>query len=133
MPIDVDKYPLTVRPLAEDEGGGYLCEFPDVPGCMGDGETPADAIADGREALQACFEAFRELDQTVPAPATASGQWRMRAPRSLHQRLADRAKVEGVSLNTFAVSLLAEGLGVREQKTRNNNSTEQRRPSRQPS
>lgn len=27
------------RPLTEDEGGGYLVEFPDLPGCMSDGET----------------------------------------------------------------------------------------------
>ncbi|MBV9991494.1 MAG: toxin-antitoxin system HicB family antitoxin [Alphaproteobacteria bacterium] len=38
----------------------------------------------------------------------------MRAPRSLHQRLASRAKAEGVSLNTLAVTLLAEGLGRRD-------------------
>ena len=28
---------FTVRPLSE--GGGYLIEFPDLPGCMSDGET----------------------------------------------------------------------------------------------
>ena len=31
--------------------------------------------------------------------------------KSLHRRLAERAKREGVSLNTLAVTLLAEGLG----------------------
>jgi antitoxin HicB len=35
----------------------------------------------------------------------------MRVPKSLHRRLAERAKTEGVSLNTLAVTLLAEGLG----------------------
>jgi len=28
------EYRFTVRPLSEDEGGGYLIEFPDLPGCM---------------------------------------------------------------------------------------------------
>jgi antitoxin HicB len=34
----------------------------------------------------------------------------LRTPKSLHQSLADRARREGVSLNTLAVALLAEGL-----------------------
>jgi antitoxin HicB len=37
----------------------------------------------------------------------------MRVPKSLHRRLAERAKAEGVSLNTLAITLLAEGLGRR--------------------
>src|SRR5882724_3888386 len=28
---------LTIRRLTEDEGGGWLIEFPDLPGCMSDG------------------------------------------------------------------------------------------------
>lgn len=32
-------YPCAVRPLKKDEGGGYLVEFPDLPGCVSDGET----------------------------------------------------------------------------------------------
>ena len=33
------EYPFITRPLADEEGGGYLIEFPDLPGCMADGET----------------------------------------------------------------------------------------------
>jgi antitoxin HicB len=108
------EYPFTVRPLAKEDGGGYFCEFPDVPGVAGDGTTVDAAIADGRKALRAALTTLRQLGRTPPEPTRASGQWRMRAPRSLHQRLAARAKAEGVSLNTFAVTLLAEGLGRRD-------------------
>jgi predicted HicB family RNase H-like nuclease len=34
-------------------------------------------------------------------------------PKTLHQRLASQAKREGVSLNTLAATLLAEGLAQR--------------------
>jgi antitoxin HicB len=34
---NVDQYQFTVRPLSEEEGGGYLVEYPDIPGCMSDG------------------------------------------------------------------------------------------------
>jgi antitoxin HicB len=111
---ELDRFAFLVRPLADDEGGGYLCEFPDLPGCVGDGDTIEEAVRDGRAALRSCLEALRELGRPVPAAGGASGQWRMRAPRSLHRRLAERADAEGVSLNTLAVSLLSEGLGRRE-------------------
>lgn len=107
-------YPFTVRPLSKEDGGGYLCEFPDLPGVMGDGETVETAIADGHKALKAALATLHRLGRKTPDPTRASGQWRMRAPRSLHQRLASRAKAEGVSLNTLAVTLLAEGLGRRD-------------------
>jgi antitoxin HicB len=110
---EVDRYPLTVRPLDPDEGGGYLCEFPDLPGCMGDGATPEAAIADGKEALRASLETLRELGRDVPPPSAPTGEWRIHAPKSLHSRLAARAKREGVSLNLLTVSLLAEALGAR--------------------
>jgi len=28
------KYPVTIRPLSKEEGGGYLAEFLDLPGCV---------------------------------------------------------------------------------------------------
>jgi len=40
-----DAYPFIVRPLSKEEGGGYLLEYPDIPGCMSDGETIEEAIA----------------------------------------------------------------------------------------
>jgi antitoxin HicB len=114
----IERYPFTVRKLTEEEGGGYLCEFPDIPGVLGDGKTALAAIKDGQKALSSALAAFGERGRKIPSPGVASGQWRMRAPRSLHQRLAARAKTEGVSLNTLAVSLLAEGLGRRDGKAR---------------
>jgi integrase len=38
-----------MRPLIADEGGGWLITFPDLPGCMSDGETPEEAIENGRD------------------------------------------------------------------------------------
>ena len=45
-----------------------------------------------------------------------SGQWRMRVPKSMHASLVLRAKLEGVSLNLFASTLLANGLARRHTK-----------------
>jgi antitoxin HicB len=43
-------YRFTDHPLTAEEGGGHLIEFPDLPGCMSDGETIAEALANGAEA-----------------------------------------------------------------------------------
>ena len=114
------EYPFRVRPLTEEEGGGYLIEFPDLPGCMSDGETIEEAVANGADALRSCILTMREFGDPIPPPSRPkddeaySGRWNMRVPRSLHRRLAERARAEGVSLNTLAVTLLAEGLARRE-------------------
>jgi antitoxin HicB len=111
-------YPFQVRPLTTEEGGGYLIEFPDLPGCLSDGETVEEAIANGADALRSWLATAREFNDAIPPPSRPSddaysGRWNMRVPRSLHRRLAERAKSEGVSLNTLALTLLAEGLGRR--------------------
>jgi antitoxin HicB len=107
-------YPFQVRPLTDEEGGGYLIEFRDLPGCLSDGETIEDAIRNGPDAVRSWIETAREFGDPVPPPSRASdeaysGHWNMRVPKSLPRRLAERAKAAGVSLNTLAVTLLAEG------------------------
>ena len=57
---------FTVRPLSKDEGGGYLAEYPDIPGCMSDGETIEEAIANGKEALRDCIQVFKESGRELP-------------------------------------------------------------------
>ncbi len=109
-------YPITVRRLTPAEGGGWLASVPDLPGCHGDGATPETALRDARAAIAAWIVTAQEFGDTIPAPRcdeAFSGQWRVRVPRSLHRKLAERAAQEGVSLNTFTATLLAEGIGER--------------------
>lgn len=69
---DFDAYQFAVRPLSKEEGGGYLVEYPNIPGCMSDGETIEEAIANGREALRDCVAVFQESGRTVPKPGIES-------------------------------------------------------------
>lgn len=71
-----EDYRITVRPLSKEEGGGYLVEYPEIPGCMSDGETIEDAIANGREALRDCLEVFKESGRKAPHPSVEPAQWR---------------------------------------------------------
>jgi len=102
-------YPVLVRKLTQAEGGGYLAEFPDLPGCMADGETPEQALRESQDALRSYLASVKAHGDSLPAPAEAL--WRQRAPKSLHRRLKIEAEREGVSFNTLVISMLAESVG----------------------
>ncbi len=108
------EYPVTIRPLSKEEGSGYLAEFPDLPGCIADGESVEEALHQAEDALKAWLASAKEFGDDIPRPSIAanySGQWRIRLPKSLHAALALRAELEGVSLNTLAVTILAQAIG----------------------
>jgi antitoxin HicB len=118
--FELDAYPFHICRLSPEDGGGYLIEYPDVAGCISDGETPEEAIANGKDALKSCLRTMREFGDPIPKPGSfgaSSGQWRQRVPKSLHARLTARAQQEGVSLNSLVTALLAEGLGRRGSRT----------------
>ena len=116
------EYPFVVRHLLEEDGGGYFIEFPDLPGCISDGESIEEAIENGFDAVRCWIEAAKQSNRAIPKPGhhSASGKWVQRVPRTLHDRLNERAKTEGVSLNTLVIALIAEGLGKRSQDSQQN-------------
>ena len=113
----LDAYQFTVRPLSKEEGGGYLVEYPDIPGCMSDGETIEEAIANGREALRDCVAVFRESGRKVPKPGIEPAQWRQRLPRTLYSKLTAQAENEGESINRFVTAIIAEAIGYKQAHT----------------
>lgn len=124
IPTAVPLYPFeayshVIQPISAEDGGGFMITFPDLPGCMSDGATQAEAGKNGRDAFLAWVSSVVHDGQEVPAPAfkldailpPASGKFVARVPKSLHARLAERAKREGVTMNALVVALLAEGIG----------------------
>lgn len=115
-------YPFTIRPLLPEEGGGYLIEFPDLPGCMSDGETPEEAMINGKDAMESWLSCARKFQDHIPkpsippSPSLYSGKVLQRFPKTLHAKLAMRARQEGVSLNQLILSFVAEGLGRRDMR-----------------
>jgi len=107
------KYSALIRPLSKEEGGGYLIEIPELPGCMADAETVEEAFVEAENAIESWIQTAKEFGDPIPDPSISkrySGQWRLRVPKSLHAALALRAKREGVSLNLLSATILAEGL-----------------------
>lgn len=66
--MDANAYVIVVRPLAEEEGGGYLAMAPDLYGCMSDGATEAEAIANLRLAILEWADEMERMGRSVPAP-----------------------------------------------------------------
>lgn len=114
---DLKQYPFEIQPLSEEDGGGYLISFPDFSECISDGETVEEAIQNGLDALEETIAALESMNLPVPEPGSGgsySGKFIQRVPKSLHARLAARARQEGVSMNTLVNTFLAESLGKKE-------------------
>ena len=119
-PYPFEAYSHIISQLSKEDGGGFLVTFPDLPGCMSDGETEAEAVDNGRDAFKVWVSARADFGKEIPPPLyrpdtvpEVSGKFVTRLPKSVHAKLAERAKAEGVSLNTLVLAMVAEGLGRR--------------------
>lgn len=98
------------RVLWNVEDDVYVAICPEFDGVSGFGSDPGEAIKEAETALRLAIEAYRSEGWSLPEPEYAaeySGQFRIRVPRNLHAQLVQQAADEGVSLNTYAVSLLS--------------------------
>lgn len=59
-------YTVQFRPAEE---GGYVVEVPSLPGCMTEGDTFEEAVANAREAITLYLESLRA--RGLPAPDDA--------------------------------------------------------------
>ena len=63
-------YSILIEPLSEENGGGFIPTVPDLPGCMSDGETAAEAVTNVQGALKCWLEAAQDLNRTYPEGST---------------------------------------------------------------
>jgi antitoxin HicB len=106
-------YTEWVRPDTDE--GGFYAGVEELPGCLADGETRAQALEALQDAKRSWLATALEFGDEIPLPLSLqdySGKILVRAPKSLHRDLAHRAALEGVSLNQLCVSLLSRGLGL---------------------
>ncbi|MBF0136479.1 MAG: type II toxin-antitoxin system HicB family antitoxin [Magnetococcales bacterium] len=72
-PYPFEAYTHIISPLSEEEGGGFLLTFPDLPGCMADGETETEAVLHGRDAFASWVSARVDTGKAIPEPACRPG------------------------------------------------------------
>jgi predicted RNase H-like HicB family nuclease len=51
-----------------EEDGGYIADVPDLQSCSAFGDTPEEALAEIRRALQAWLEAAQAHGKPIPKP-----------------------------------------------------------------
>lgn len=101
--------------IPDRETGTYTAEIAEFPGCLAEGKTPTEALRRLEAAAESWIEAVLDAKQGVPEPMEEqeySGKLVLRLSRSLHRRAAERAQAEGISLNQFIATTLAECIGT---------------------
>ena len=65
-------YPARIRHMAEDKS--YLVEFPDLPGCLTEGDTLEEAKQNAKEALTGYLSSVFERNLKIPDPSIIKGK-----------------------------------------------------------
>ena len=54
--------------IQQDEDGIFVAEVPSLPGCLSQGRTREEAVANVREAMAAYLESLEEHGEPIPPP-----------------------------------------------------------------
>jgi antitoxin HicB len=102
------------RELVQNSDGTWFAKIVELPGCMTEGDTEAEALENLSDAMREWLRVQIEDGDAIPQPwadAQYSGKFLVRVPPSLHRDIAERAAREGVSLNAFVLTALARAVG----------------------
>ena len=104
------------RIVMPDEDGSYRGEVLEFSGCIAVGDTPSETLENLEDAAKEWLRSAMTLNQNIPNPVDAagfSGKLVLRIPKSLHRKSVRYAERDGVSLNQFITTALAEHVGER--------------------
>lgn len=103
----MNKYGINI--IWSDEDNEFVATCPDFPGLSAFGETVEEALKEAKIALGLFLESHKDAGESLPTPTVRhkySGQLRLRLAKSLHESLAESAKQEGLSLNSYINQLI---------------------------
>ena len=63
-----EDFEVVISRLRADEGGGYLAKATELPGCMSDGNTRAEAAHNIDEAIDAWIATAIKIGRPIPKP-----------------------------------------------------------------
>ena len=107
---DYLKLPYRLEIVEDTAEGGYVASFPDLKGCITCADAADEALRLAMDAKKEWLKAAIEDGYDIPLPDTDdsySGQFKFRMPKSLHRKLAEHAKFEGISMNQYCLYLLS--------------------------
>lgn len=107
----MNKYSLSI--YWSDRDSSFIALSPEFPGMSAFGDSQKEALEEANLAINGMKEFAEDNGEAVPAPKIfpdASGQFRVRVPRSLHVALSLEAERQGVSLNSLVQNYLTAGI-----------------------
>jgi predicted RNase H-like HicB family nuclease len=104
------EYGIATRPLSEEEGGGILAYYTDMPFIAGDGETIEEAIADARSAFESYLDVVLPQGEVVKEPShlTRTKRISITVPINALEQIDRYAKSHGLNRSTFLVQSALE-------------------------
>ena len=102
--------PYRLEILPDPDEGGYVARYPDLPGCITNGDSMESVAENAEDAKKEWLAATMENGTRIAEPvdmAGYSGQFKLRILKSFHRRLAEYSKEEGVSMNQYCVYVLS--------------------------
>ncbi len=105
--------PYTIE-LQYDPEGAWFVRVKELRGCISQGDTPVEAVAMIKEAMELWLEVVLEDGDPICEPREldcCSDRFVVCVPPSLHLDLARAADEEGVSLNQYVSVALTRAVG----------------------
>lgn len=91
----------------------YIVQFPELPGCIAHGETAEEALKNAYAVKDEWLKSALKDKWIIPEPSLpleTTGRITLRMPKSIHQRIIERAEEEDISQNQLILTYIAEGL-----------------------
>ncbi len=103
------KYGFNVYKTKVEEHVFWIAESKDLKGCVGQGETPDEAIQELKFNEEEWLDAAVEYGVCIPEPSIEeateySGKFMTRMSPKVHKEAAENAEREGISLNQYVIN-----------------------------
>ena len=85
------------------EDSAYIAVVSDLPGCMADGKTPEQALANARQIIKEWIEVAKEEKRQIPPPLSAQDIGRM-----IRQQMIEEQKLIMTQLEKAAKAMMPE-------------------------
>ena len=100
------QYPFNVTQMRVDDMVFWVAKSSVLNGCVGQGDTPDEAMAELAENENMWLETAREMEIPIPPVPVeqmteCSGKFTVRVAPHVHQTAAELAKKQGISLNQY--------------------------------
>lgn len=104
------------RLVTPEDDGSFFAHIREFEGCVAIGSSARLALESLEDVACSWIEGMLASGQKIPDPIVLSdfsGKFVVRLPKSLHKQAVEQASRDGVSLNMFVTSCIAQHVGCR--------------------